>query len=222
MDSQVNQQSTTQEQPIVSPSAASRSSMARLVMVGLLMLLIGLGGGYVLFANKNNDMKPATNEVTQVSPTMMQEEPTVISTTQVPTTTGKTTSPQVNGTGINAIKYTLPATWEGKISDNSLMLSPKTGGGYLSLKVYDYAGTTGRREYYCQVSKVCIDGTTKFTEMNLGNISGYMASGLDNSGGGNEYFGAKGNKFYVISSYNSPSSTDFENNYKAVLNSLIF
>lgn len=218
-----NTTETPVEQNPMAPHITPSSHIVRLVVVGLLMLFIGLGGGYVLFANKNNDVKPATNEVTQISPTMVPEEPTAIPTTSQSTTIVKiTNTPQVNGVGLNAIKYSLPTTWEGKISDNSLILSPESGGGYLSVKVYDYAGTTGRREYYCQVSKMCIYGTTKYTEVNVGNISGYMTSGLDNSGGGNEYFGAKGNKFYVISSYNPPSPNDFESNYKAVMNSLIF
>ncbi len=134
--------------------------------------------------------------------------------------TSPTTSSQINGASLVNIKYTLPAGWKATLNADSLLLAPSTG--YLSIKVDDYNGTTGRREYYCQVSKICVEGTTKFTEMTIGNISGYMASGLDNSGGGSEYFGAKGNKFYVISSYNPPLPNNFENSYKQVLNSLVF
>ena len=129
---------------------------------------------------------------------------------------------QTNGVELKDIKYSLPLGWESKLSTGGLSLSPIKGGGYLSVKMYDYSGTTGRREYYCQVSKVCIEGTSYFTEMNIGNISGYVANALDNSGGGIEYFGAKGNKFYIISSYNPPSPNDFEQNYKKVLSSLVF
>lgn len=129
---------------------------------------------------------------------------------------------QTNGADLTEIKYTLPQGWETKLNNNNLFISPINGGGFLSIKVYDYPSNIGRREYYCQVSRVCIEGTTYFTEMNIGNISGYMANALDNSGGGSEYFGAKGNKFYVISSYNPPSPNEFEKNYKTVLNSLIF
>jgi len=39
---------------------------------------------------------------------------------------------------------------------------------------------------------------------------------------GPEYFGAKGNKFYIISSYNPPSPNEFEKGYKQVMSSLIF
>jgi len=133
-----------------------------------------------------------------------------------------TTSTQINGADLKNIKYKLSQGWEAKLNNDSLFISPVNGGGYLSIRVYDYPGNVGRREYYCQVSKVCIEGTSYFTEMNIGNISGYIANALDNSGGGPEYFGAKGSKFYIISSYNPPSPNEFEQNYKSVLNSLVF
>jgi len=53
-------------------------------------------------------------------------------------------------------------------------------------------------------------------------FKGKLINALDNSGGGIEYFGSKGNKFYIIGSYSPPSPNEFENNYKQVLNSLIF
>lgn len=133
-----------------------------------------------------------------------------------------TTSTQINGADLKNIKYKLSQGWEAKLNNDSLFISPVNGGGYLSIRVYDYSGSVGRREYYCQVSKVCIEGTSYFTEMNIGNISGYVANALDNSGGGAEYFGVKGNKFYVISSYSPPSPSEFEQNYKNVLNSFVF
>lgn len=128
---------------------------------------------------------------------------------------------QSNGTELKDIKYTLPQGWEVKIQDGRLLLSPINGGGFLSIKVYDYPSNIGRREYYCQITKYCLD-RTYFTEMNIGNISGYSPHGIDNSGGGAEYFGAKGNKFYIVSSFSPPSPNDFDENYKNVLNSLIF
>jgi len=133
-----------------------------------------------------------------------------------------TTSTQINGADLKNIKYKLSQGWEAKLNNDSLFISPVNGGGYLSIRVYDYPGNVGRREYYCQVSKVCIEGTSYFTEINIGNISGYIANALDNSGGGPEYFGAKGSKFYIISSYNPPSPNEFEQNYKSVLSSLVF
>ncbi len=133
-----------------------------------------------------------------------------------------TTSTQINGADLKNIKYKLSQGWETKLNNDSLLISPVNGGGYLSIRVYDYPGNVGRREYYCQVSKVCIEGTSYFTEINIGNISGYVANALDNSGGGPEYFGAKGSKFYIISSYNPPSPNEFEQNYKSVLSSLVF
>mgnify|MGYP001593933360 CR=1 FL=1 len=133
-----------------------------------------------------------------------------------------TTSAQINGADLKDIKYKLSQDWEAKLNNDNLFISPVNGGGYLSIRVYGYPGNVGRREYYCQVSKVCIEGTSYFTEINIGNISGYTANALDNSGGGAEYFGAKGNKFYIISSYSPPSPNEFDQNYKNVLSSLVF
>jgi len=139
----------------------------------------------------------------------------------------------VNGVELKDIKYTLPEGWKAYMNTSSsnqvsLMLSTE-GGGYLGISVYSYPGNIGRREYYCQVRKqerggdVCIS-SSYFTEMTIGNISGYKAEAIDNSGGGSEYFGAKGNKFYIISSFSGPlpGSANFVNNYRLVLSSLVF
>ncbi len=132
------------------------------------------------------------------------------------------TTTQVKGASLNEIKYTLPETWTGKISKDTLLLSAN-GGGYLSITVHNYTyATSGRRDYYCKVREgVCLD-STKFTETKIGNIDGYLAEGVDNSGGGNEYFGAKGDKFYIIVSYNPPLPNEYYNNYQKVLDSLVF
>lgn len=139
-----------------------------------------------------------------------------------PATIVPTTTTQTDGADLKGIQYSLPKGWEAKLDEKSLFISPINGGGFLSIRVYNDQENTGRREYYCQVSKVCMEGTTYFTDMSIGNISGYVANALDNSGGGPEYFGAKGNKFYIISSYGPPSPNEFEKNYRNVLNSLRF
>ena len=178
------------------------------------LVVFGFGGYYLGKQSSNRNSVSESNLTQTVSPT-----PFEFADNLQPT---PTKSIQVNGASLKDIKYQLPQGWEVKLNNDSLFISPINGGGYLSIRVYDYPDNLGRREYYCQVSKVCIEGTTYFTEMNLGNISGYMARALDNSGGGSEYFGAKGNKFYIISSYNPPSPNEFEKNYKNVLNSLVF
>lgn len=132
-----------------------------------------------------------------------------------------TTATQVNGAGLSEIKYTLPLNWRAEISNFALSFYPQDRGGYLTIKISDYDGTTGRREYYCKITNYCIPSST-FTSTQIGNISGYKADALDNSGGGAEYFGAKGNKFYIISTYNPPSPNEYEKNYQNVLNSLVF
>lgn len=135
-----------------------------------------------------------------------------------------TTSPsKTGGANLKDIKYVLPKNWKAQLTSDNLTLS-NINGGALSVRVYQYSSAIGRREYYCQVSKYCIDGTTYFDEFKIGNISGYKASALDNSGGGSEYFGSKGDKFYIVSSYSpsSPNPNDFDTSYKSVLDSLIF
>ncbi len=167
-----------------------------------------------------NQSAPYVSPTQIVGKKQLESSPTIIPSYSpskvVPTKT------QANGASLMDIKYVLPQGWEGKLNNDSLFISPVNSGGFLSIRVYDYPSNIGRREYYCQVSKVCIDGTSYFTEMNIGNISGYEANALDNSGGGAEYFGAKGNKFYITSSYNPPSPNEFEKNYRNVLNSLVF
>ncbi len=137
--------------------------------------------------------------------------PTIIQTTPI----------QINGVDLKNIRYTLPSTWAATLNADNLHLAPKSGGGWLSLEVFNYPGTTGRREYYCQLHKYCITESA-FTETTIGNISGYLATRLDNSGGGSEYFGAKGNKFYIISTYSPPAPNDFDTHVQSVLSSLIF
>jgi hypothetical protein len=134
-----------------------------------------------------------------------------------------TPPPQQRGAAdLKDIKYELPQGWKAKSVDWGLYIAPVSSGGFLSIRVYDYSEDVGRREYYCKLTNFCIEGTTYFTAMNIGNISGYVAHALDNSGGGPEYFGAKGDRFYIISSYNPPSPNEFEKNYRNVLNSLVF
>lgn len=166
---------------------------------------------------------------TVVQPIIRDEEETALQTETLPKVTLKPTasptSTNENLSGLlsyEGVTYRLPQGWVANVDSWSLMISPKVGGGYLKLEIYSYPQNIGRREYYCQTSGVCIEGTTRFTETTIGNISGYTADAIDTSGGGREYFGAKGDKFYRISSYNPPSPNEFEKNYQNVLNSLKF
>lgn len=197
----------------------------------IIALGIGLiGTGYFLGFQKSKDSSVKHSPLESFpspSPTAIVQPPRQSSVSNTPTPkpesskTPSITTP-VNGVNLQEIKYTLPLNWRAKIENNFLHFAPDSGGGYLDVLVYDYPGTMGRREFYCQTRKVCIDGTTKFVEMNLGNISGYKAEGLDNSGSGPDYFGAKGNKFYIIGSFSPPTETEFSKNYLNVLNSLLF
>lgn len=117
-----------------------------------------------------------------------------------------------SGASLDEIKFTLPNGWTSSTSDDSIFLTSATDGGYIIIKAYDYPVDTGRRANFCRINEYCIS-ETYFEETQIGNINGYTALGLDNSGGGAEYFGAKGGKFYVISTY-SPPNVDEHGEYK--------
>jgi hypothetical protein len=70
-------------QPVFPVASKSHLNLLSTVIVGILMLLVGLGGGYLLFANKTEVQQVAT---AQVSPTISQINPTsVIKSTVDPT-----------------------------------------------------------------------------------------------------------------------------------------
>lgn len=205
-------------------SLQKKTNLVIPVLVTLLVssVIFGFGGYYFGINSLSSNQKISDVQQNEMTPSASSSALFEASPTSIPQTSPDTNTTTVNGVDLKNIKVTLPERWETKLNADSLLISPKTGGGYLSIKTYTYPTTIGRREYYCQVSKVCIEGTSYFTEMNIGNISGYTANALDNSGGGTEYFGAKGNKFYIISSYSPPSPSEFEKSYKQVLNSLVF
>lgn len=92
--------------------------------------------------------------------------------------------------------------------------------GYLTIYVYGYNGNDTKK-YFCELVLDCIPDT-HFTEMTVGNISGFMAIGFDRAHAGTAYFGHKGSKFYIISSTNYSPSSDFDADYKAIIKSMIF
>jgi hypothetical protein len=125
------------------------------------------------------------------------------------------------GAGLENITYTLPPGWKAEIRNNHLILS-SDGNGFFSIQVSHYPQNTGRREYYCQLVKYCTKDTY-FNQMDIGNIAGYKALALDNSGGGADYFGAKGDKFYIIHSFSPPSPSELEKrDQRTVLDTLKF
>lgn len=192
----------------------SQKGLAPILIVIIIAILIG---GYFIYQNQAKPAPPP-QQTTQPSPT-----PVTTSTQPV------AQPPAQNGADLENIKYTLPSGWKTEITNDSLTgrslrISPKTGSGLLVIHTYNYPNNIGRREYYCKVTNFCIEGTTYYTQMQIGNISGYEAQALDNSGGGSEYFGAKGNKFYILSKIRDiTSETDeFNTHLREVLNSLVF
>lgn len=183
-----------------------------IIVIALIILIIS--GMLVIAQSIRNDQKSSL----LISTPEASSQPI---TTPLSSETSPTTKPTSNGVSIDKIKYTLPNTWKADLRDDGVLLLSANGGGYLGVKVLDYDGKTGRREAYCDIVKYCID-STYFTPIELGNISGYKADSLDNSGGGADYFGTKGNKFYLVSSYGLSMFTEYINNYQKVLDSLVF
>ena len=148
----------------------------------------------------------------------------IVKVTTAPVQTSPVHSPAptevMNGVTISNIKYRLPDGWNAVVSSNGLMLSPNDG-GFLLIDSYKYDGKTGRREFFCSLTPVCT-AQSYFSARSIGNLSGYEAHALDNSGGGAEYFAAKGTMFYTIHSYSPPSPNNFDGHKEEVLSSLVF
>ncbi len=180
------------------------------VVIVILVAIIGIVAAYYFGILKK------TEDQTQPTSTLVPTEE------QSPLPTNKASVKPTPSTSarIDEIKYTLPSTWEASLGVKSLSLSPKTGGGNLVIEAYRYSSGDVKK-YYCEVVGYCIK-ETYFESMKIGNISGYKASALDNSGGGADYFAVKGERIYIINSYNPPSPNEFEKTYKEVLNSLVF
>lgn len=213
---------TPVNQPSLPQQTKTNVMMPVLVTLLVSAVFFGFGGYYFGKNSLSSSQKVVDVQQNEIPPSPSSSPLGEVSPTPIPQTSPGTNTNTVNGVDLKNIKVKLPEGWKTKLNTDSLFISPETGGGFLSIKAYDYPTTIGSREYYCQVTKVCIEGTSYFTEMSIGNISGYTANALDNSGGGTEYFGAKGNKFYIISSYNPPSPNEFEKSYKRVLDSLVF
>jgi len=135
----------------------------------------------------------------------------------------------VHGAEARDIGYVLPAGWVADLEgsndqSNDLFIYPTEGGGFIAINVYDYDPSVSEQEYYCEVQvDYCIDGVTTFERTTIGNLDGYQAISVDNSGGGAEYFGSRFDKFYTISTY-SPYDpvAEYNINSNTVFDSLRF
>lgn len=199
----------------------------KLLVAGLVVLLFGTT---ILFSYKYSELRQQLESQQQALPlpqlTVRSPSPVLSLPTQDGQEQSQTaTKSPARDAGLSNIKYTLLEGWvaEIRLEQSDLLLSPEEEGGYLAMKVYSYEGKTGRRAYYCQVTNHCIEATY-FTEMKIGNILGYKANALDNSGGGAQYFGAKRDKFYIISSFSPsyPPNNFFDRTCQDALSSLVF
>lgn len=191
------------------------------VVLVIIVIIAAVSGLYYYNAQRTT---PTTIPVaTSPTPTIQDEDPSTTPAFTQSVSLSPTKITQVNGADVKNIKYTLPAGWNAKVADKSLTISPPNG-GYITVAVYSFSENMGRREYYCQISGYCIDGTTTFEEITLGNIPGYEPHGLDSSGSGPEYFGEKGNKFYRISTFcpSLPSDEPCGIHRTEVIASLVF
>lgn len=220
----INQPFQVTQQEAPPPVSARQPNMPLMVIGAILLLGTGLLGGYMLRGNTQSPPQE-DEQMAKVSPTV---KPTTPSPTAQATPQYNDPEPAIDQTpGADArnIKYALPSGWKVSPSDEALSISSPDGEGTISIGVFNYPGMTGRREYFCQVTNLCVEGKTQFTPTTIGNISGYIASPVDNSGGGGTaYFGSKGNKMYVINIYNYSSTTpnEFTQHYKELINSLVF
>ena len=219
MEGEQVQQSTSTHQPVAEelqeqPKLSKPSKIITILLVVVTALSLCLSG---YLAYQNYLLRQGITQ--QDSRNIIIETPTPTHEAEAPIE--ETSVLEENGAGLSEIQFSLPSGWESDLRQDGLFISPIEDGGYLFLKVYDYTGDSGRRAYYCELTDYCEEGTY-FTAMDIGNIPGYVANALDNSGGGEEYFGAKGNKFYIISSYSPPPPNNFDKGYKDVLDSLVF
>ena len=194
------------------------------ILILVLSLLLSISFLFILFGMR----KPATpasisedpSPIIQEMPDKQPENPKTDEPVEEPAPIA-----EVEGRALADVKYTLPNSWKVEFrgdesSPEAIMFSAKTGGGYFFLTSVKY-DMSGRRAFFCKIKAVCIDATY-FDPVKIGNIEGYKANAIDNSGGGAIYFGSKGTKFYIIDSFNPPSPNDFEKHRDAFLNSLEF
>ncbi|MEO6508912.1 MAG: hypothetical protein ABIO02_03080 [Patescibacteria group bacterium] len=159
--------------------------------------------------------------------------PAPVSPTIVPSPSLSTSKPEVTpvikppfikkSVSISNVTYKLPSGWDGEITQENTLLLTANSGGFFNITAFQYDGFTSRREYYCKLVEYCL-ASTQFTGKQIGNISGYSASPLDNSGGGTEYFGVKGSTFYIISTFSPSGSSEneFDKHRSEVLSSIVF
>ncbi len=187
--------------------------LPKIIAITLLIVVIS----YISFCyGQKSSQSPITFPISPVStPTTQVTPTTAIVTTSEP-------SKVITKSNIEDIKFTLPDSWQSQYRDGGLFISPKDNAGYYFIKMYDYPANIGRREYFCQINQYCIEGTTYFNEITVGNLSGYIARALDNSGGGSIIFATKNSNFYVIESFSSPSASEFSQHGQQFINSLIF
>ena len=208
------------EPPEAQPLPATHPTSKLLPLILILLALSLATTGWFFYQNQQLTQQLSDLQTTQTSSSPSPDILIPKDQSDLPPSPPTTTTLE-SVAELKDIKYSLPQGWEASLSKDNLHLTA-TGGGYLTIAMYSYATDVGRREYFCQVTKDLCIKETYFTETKIGNISGYTANALDNSGGGQMYFGAKGSNFYVISSYTPPSPNTFEVTYQQVLDSLVF
>lgn len=70
MNEQNTQSPQVPQQPNISPATPANSHTPTIILVGLIMLMAGFGGGYLLFANKSTQISPQKSQTTTLTPTI--------------------------------------------------------------------------------------------------------------------------------------------------------
>lgn len=225
-----------------STQAVEASVSRRLFLVAIILSALISGtlfgyGGYYLGSNSANINQSKQVDQAEESPavSVMFEAQDIVSTGETIETkevvverVENSEQGELTEANLMGVKAALPENWSMEVVENTqgttLMISPDNAGGFIAIRAHDYVDTGNMQAYYCSIHEVCIPAMTEFIETPIGNIVGYKATPVDNSGGGRELFGVKDGKMYTlsVSTPSVPEITEFEMHSAEVLESLVF
>jgi hypothetical protein len=186
-----------------------------LIISACIFLVLALG--YIFYVNRMQPIEqtPAVPDITEVETTPLTETGTPVNMTDQQAVT-------------EGIFYDLPESWELvedsdqiKSQDYQVIAFTTPEGGYFSIASYSYDGAEPTK-VFCEIYQdVCLEEST-FEPMQIGNMQGYFPKSIDIWGNVLVYFGVSNNKFHIVEISNPEDSLTFVEQYKGVLNSLVF
>lgn len=188
--------------------------MLRPVVISAFIFLL-LAVSYIFFFKKNdqNTQSPAVPDIEE----MVQTQP------NRPIENINATDEQYAPGTIN---YDLPESWElveeNETNQNYQVLAFTTPQeGYFSITTYEYANEDPKEMFCNTYQGACVESST-FGTVQIGNLHAYQPKSLEIYGNILIYYGVHNNKFHLIEISNPNDSAEFVQEYKNVLNSLIF